>query len=227
MKKAIFIGIATAILSLPLLSGHGCGKQWLLFYDRPITGYVVDAETGQPLKNVIVICVWPLTQYLSHGSGGYAKIIETITDKDGEFVTPSWVTFKPWKYHSLIDDLGPKIVIYKPGYKLFYSHRVSWEGYPNNKTMPEAEKMKIKKEFSIYPAKLNKIVSNKHIIEAHIEFRSQANFPDKVYSKQQLESVLNAIKENATQLPASNELSRRTLLRDIHEDHDFYIREEL
>lgn len=223
MKKIILIVAGLTVAILVLISGPGCGSQWMLFYDKSITGQVVDAETGKPVENVIVISMWQLTQYLSHGHGGYAKVITSKTDKDGKFKIPFWITFKPWKWNSSMDEYAPKLVLYKPGFNLFTTHRVLWEKDMQDMNMTEQEKKKVRDESSIKPAKLIRIYTDEHVMENHKDFRSQANFPEKVYSNKQLEEIFNAIQKDAEQLSSSNQLSKRLLMKDIQEDREFYI----
>jgi len=51
-RLAIFVTILAALM---LLSGPGCGNQWLLFYNKPINGIVIEDVTGKPLEGVIVV----------------------------------------------------------------------------------------------------------------------------------------------------------------------------
>lgn len=223
MKQKISIIAVLSVVVLVLISGPGCGSQWILFYDKPIKGFVIDVETGKPIENVIVISMWPLTQYLSHGYGGYAKVITSKTDKEGKFKIPFWITFKPWKFNSSMDDYAPKLVFYKPGFNVFTTHRVLWEKDIQDMNMTEQEKKRLKEDSSINPAKLIWVSTDEQVMENHQEFRSQSNFPDKVYSKKQLEETLNAIQKNVEQLSSSNQLSKRLLMKDIQEDREYYI----
>lgn len=81
MKKIIVITLLNILL---VLSTSACA--FVMRYDGPYEGRVIDAETGQPLEGVVVLGVW----YREHpGPGGavseYYDAMETITDKDGEF----------------------------------------------------------------------------------------------------------------------------------------------
>jgi len=199
--------------------------QRMLFHDKEIKGSVVDVETGKPIAGAIIIGMWPLVQVLSEASGGYAKILMTRADKEGNFTIPKWTTFKPWKLDSVMHELAPTIVIYKPGYKIYSSHKIARAGYPDDMSMTDEEKKKTKEENSITPAKLKGVHTDEEIWENHKEFRSQADFPDKHYSKKQRENILNALKEMALQLPSENNKSREKLLGGVRKDWGYWVDE--
>lgn len=226
MENRKFLRVTTLlIMTFVFLFTSSCsgGQQWILFNDKEIKGSVVDAETGKPIEGAIVIGMWALTQIPGEGFGGYAKIQVEITDKEGKFTIPSWTTFKPWKLLSVTHGLAPKIVIYKPGYKLYWSHKVVREGYPDHYEITAEEKQRIKEAASLNPAKLKRIYTDEEIWENHKEFRSQANFPDTSYSKQQLKVLFDALQSNALKLPTNFSLSQGKLLKDINEDREFYL----
>lgn len=226
MENRKFLRITTLlIMASVFLFTASCsgGQQWILFHDKEIKGYVVEEETGKPIEGAIVIGMWALTQVPGEGFGGYAKIQAETTDKEGRFIIPSWTTFKPWKLLSVTHGLAPKIVIYKPGYKLYWSTKIGREGYPDHYEMTAEEKKKIKEAASINPATLKKIYTDEEIWKNHKEFRSQANFPDTSYSKQQLKVLFDALQSNALQLPTNFSLSQGKLLKDINEDREFYL----
>lgn len=216
MTKKVLISLAVIFLGLMLLSGPGCGKQWVLFYDKAITGCVVDAETGRPIENVIVVGMWQLTQYLSHGHGGYAKIAIATTDKEGKFRIPFWITFKPWKYHSPMDELAPKIVIYKPGYEIYWSHKIMRLGFPGDYSKTSDEKQKFREEYSIDPAKLNRSYNDEAIWKNYGEFEFE-RAPYEFFSKKQLRDVFDTIKKAVFQLPDTNNKAREKIRKDVDE----------
>lgn len=226
MENRKFMRVTTLLIMTSMFlftSSCSGGQQWILFHDKEIMGYVVDAETNKPIEGAIVIGMWALVQVPGEGFGGYAKIIETKTYKDGRFTIPSWTTFKPWKLLSLTHGLAPKIVIYKPGYKLYWSTKIAREGFPDHYEMTAEEKRLEKEAASLNPATLRRIYTDEEIWENHKEFRSQANFPDTAYSKEQLKILFDALQSNALQLPTNFSLSQEKLLKDINEDREFYL----
>ncbi|MGE5810898.1 MAG: hypothetical protein ACM339_05315 [Ignavibacteria bacterium] len=222
-KLRVLMTIAAIIMALIIISGPGCGNQWILFYDKPIKGYVIDAETKEPIEGAIVVSMWRLSQFLSEGFGGYAKIIVKTSDKEGKFEIPFWIAFKPWRFNSAMHDLAPEFVIYKPGYRVYRSHELEREGFPEDKTVPADEKRATREAYSLSPAKLKKVYTDDEIWENHKEFRSQANFPDTSYSKQQLKELFDVLQSNALKLPDNIGSGKEKLLKDIKEDREFYL----
>jgi hypothetical protein len=54
--------------------------------DGPYRGKVVDADTGQPIKGVVVLGTWSkVTVTAGGGVSGYYDAMETVTDKNGDF----------------------------------------------------------------------------------------------------------------------------------------------
>lgn len=222
MKKIILMIIGLTVAILVFISGPGCGNQWILFYDKPITGRVVDAETGDPIENVVVISMWQLTQYLSHGHGGYAKITVTKTDKDGTFQIPFWITFKPWKWNSSVDEYAPKLVFYKPGFNLCITHRILWERDAQDMNMTAQEKKKLKEDSSINPAKLERVYADEAIWNAFEEFEA-ARAPYEYFSKKQLRELFNQIKKGAKQLPYTSNKAKEKIMKDVEEYAKYWL----
>lgn len=124
LKKKFYLSviIALVLMSPCAILAKMQGGQWIIFHDSEITGQVIDAETKRPIEGAVVVMILSLTQIASEGFGGYAKIIETATDLDGKFTVPGWISFKPWRFDSVTHEMGPKIVVYKPGYRVFSTH---------------------------------------------------------------------------------------------------------
>ncbi|MGE5810900.1 MAG: hypothetical protein ACM339_05325 [Ignavibacteria bacterium] len=214
-KIKVLMAIAAIIMALIIISGPGCGNQWILFYDRPMKGYVIDAETKEPVEGAIVVSMWRLSQFLSEGFGGYAKIIVRTSDKEGTFGIPFWMSFKPWTFNSAVHDLAPEFVIYKPGYEVYHSHRLEREGFPKDITMPPDEKKATREEFSLDPAKLNKVYTNEEIWENYLEFRSEARFYGTYYSRKQFREMFFSIKREVSQLPSEYKVGKERILDHI------------
>jgi len=199
------------------------GQQWIYFHDKEIKGSVVDVETGRPIEGAIVIGMWALTQIPGEGFGGYAKIQVVITDKEGNFTIPSWTTFKPWKLLSVTHGLAPKIVIYKPGYKLYWSTKIGREGFPDHYEITEEDKKKIKEKNSLTPAKLKRIYTDEEILKNYHEFSLQADFPSSYYLKKQSEVIFDALDEELSQLRDKNEFNTSRLIISNKELRKFWI----
>ena len=200
--KRIFLAILLLVIALMLIAGLGHGK-WILFYDEPVKGYVIDAETGKPLEDAVVVSMWQLTQLFSGGYGGYAKVIEAKTGKEGRFIIPFWMTFKPWTFYSVMYDIAPQIVIYKPGYKLYRSHKIMREGYPGDISVTAEERRQVKDKYSINPAKLAPIYSDedraKNIMDTSSAI-SSGMIGDGI-NKKDVINVLRALDEERMSLP--------------------------
>lgn len=105
----------------------------------PFIGKVVDAETGQPIANAVVLVRF-YTEYhlqLEEPIPQVAHAVETLTDELGNFLIPSTTVysfrfFHLWRPHALA-------TIFKPGYGTFPGHpaatpRFNPQGaFPKNK----------------------------------------------------------------------------------------------
>ncbi len=82
----------------------------------PMTGKVLDAETGQPVEGAVVHAEWTVTKGCvpSLTFTEFYKASEAITNKSGSFFLPG--ALNP------LTDLRPKVVIYKKGY-------IAWREY--------------------------------------------------------------------------------------------------
>lgn len=206
-----------------LFSGPGCGNQWILYYDKPIKGYVVDAETNKLLDGAIVIGMWQLSGFLSQGFDGYAKIIVEKTDSNGAFNIPFWINLKPWKVGSAVHELAPKLVIYKPGYKIYFSHKLERAGFPKDTSKTKDEKQKLKEEYTVNPARLMRIYTDDQIFEKYNKFSSQADFPSSYYSNKESEVIFNALDEELSQLKDKNEFNASRLIISNKELRQFWV----
>ena len=74
------------IMLLLIVTG-GCG--YLIRYDGPYKGKIVDADTGKPIEGVVVLGVWYKETPTPAGAvSSYYDARETVTDKNGEFEIP-------------------------------------------------------------------------------------------------------------------------------------------
>jgi hypothetical protein len=102
-----------ALAALTITASAGCS----VYSADPITAFVVDAETKQPIEGANVVAAWELKGGMEGGNVvGYAQILETVTDKDGKFSFPGWgpkTIFSPGTIYT--DD--PGIILFKDGYE--------------------------------------------------------------------------------------------------------------
>lgn len=77
-----------------------------------VEGWVVDAETNQPVEDVIVVAHWELE---SAYTPGQMMVMETVTDKNGRFHFPAWGP-KPRPPLAALTFADPEIVMFKSGY---------------------------------------------------------------------------------------------------------------
>lgn len=201
------IGIL-CILSLPFLvlaKLQVKGGQWVLFHHPEIKGSVVEAGTAQPIDGAVVAALWQLSELVSEGFGGYARVQVVQTDKEGNFLLPSWISFKPWKFYTVTQAYSPKIVIYKPGHKLYWSRTIEREGFPDDSTKTEEEKTRLKQEYSIQPAKLKEVYGDEERLENYRDWETIARFPGRHFSRKQFEVILSALEKDLLQLSEMNE----------------------
>jgi hypothetical protein len=94
------------------------------FAKKP-TGTVIDEETGKPVEGAVAICIWRRGEFSLNGlfEGGFevvSKIVETTSDKDGNFYIPG--------YWGLNIFSTPNLNVYKFGYVLWDSNSIFMDG---------------------------------------------------------------------------------------------------
>lgn len=113
-----------AIIALAMAVGivSGCRYTSHQYQAAPITGQVVDKETGKPLEGVHVAVYWQLydESNILGGLGGRVAtdaigVSETITDKDGYYHIPGWGP--EVVSGNYLGEESPMIGFYKSGYK--------------------------------------------------------------------------------------------------------------
>lgn len=100
-----------------LLALSACATP-LTYSAKEIHGQIVDAETGQPIEDAIVVAQWVLFEGgIGHGGHkGRLHIYEAVTDKEGRYFIPAWGP----KTHSPmteLDNRDPEILIFKSTYE--------------------------------------------------------------------------------------------------------------
>lgn len=79
----------------------------------PITGKIVDVETGQPIEGAILLVEWTKTHGFGNTYTTSEKVAEVFSDKDGVVKIPG--------YNDPFVN-KPDITIYKPGYVAWNNH---------------------------------------------------------------------------------------------------------
>lgn len=98
-----------------------------------IEGWVVDAQTKQPLEGVIVVVMWELEHGGFHpGQAGALFRKEAVTDGQGRFAFPAWGPMKAER--GFMRDATPYIAFFKRGYK---THQVRNQGYAKRQPVPK------------------------------------------------------------------------------------------
>lgn len=128
MKKSILLWIGL------LLFLQGC--MYAVRYDGTYKGKVVDAETGHPIKDAVVLGTWhTVTPTVAGGISHYYDARETETNNNGEFSIPGMGL-------RIMSNLEPMhFVIFKAGYEhigstpweslkvdIQLSKKIKWEG---------------------------------------------------------------------------------------------------
>lgn len=99
-----------------------------------IEGWVVDAETNQPVEDVIVVAHWDLE---SAYTPGQMMVMETVTDKNGRFHFPAWGP-KPRPVLAALTFEDPEIVMFKSGYD-FVTLQNTPKSYYNKDSLRRSE----------------------------------------------------------------------------------------
>lgn len=98
------------------------------YFGESISGRVIDAETGQPIADVIVVAQWILIRKQPNGivRVGTLRMVETVTDKDGQYY------FWPWgprfAFTSHLASQDPRLLYYKDGYEITSTGNNFWDG---------------------------------------------------------------------------------------------------
>ncbi|MGD8642133.1 MAG: hypothetical protein PVG89_15960, partial [Gammaproteobacteria bacterium] len=106
------------VVFLVSITATGCASMVLGFSAEPITATVVDADTKQPLKDVIVVAHWQLVEggFLdSSVPAGELMVMEAVTDAQGKFHFPEWGP--KYKFMGRMKNEDPELIIFKPGYE--------------------------------------------------------------------------------------------------------------
>ena len=120
------------VLQILALAFVFVGEATALSYSAtPIRVQVIDAETREPISDVIALVVWTLEDARG-GSGPVFKSAEAVSDARGEFTFPGWgpleVPRSPDGLQWRLDTEQPVIFLFKPGF-VFESVANEWESW--------------------------------------------------------------------------------------------------
>ena len=99
----------------------------------PWRGKIVDINTKEPLGGAVVLAVWEIS-HMSPGGGvdRFHRAYEAVTDKNGYFIIPRYVTITPLPIIQIAGE-GPNLVFFKPGYLAIENKTGSSFLLPNSK----------------------------------------------------------------------------------------------
>ena len=104
---------------------------------KPIAARVVDADSGVPLEGVNVVAHWLMEDPVAARGQGDLELMETVTDRNGEFQFPAWgpkaiPTGTP--PGTRLTNQDPAIIFFKSGY---WPHAVSNDSHPSMLNRPQ------------------------------------------------------------------------------------------
>lgn len=80
-------------------------------------GWVVDADSGEPVEGVVVVAYWGMEKAWawSVAPAGAVAVFEKVTDKNGYYRIPGWGP--RWRKEMMDSYADPAIILFKNGYK--------------------------------------------------------------------------------------------------------------
>lgn len=101
------------LLSIFLLGTATCEASWLIFHKPEFRGKIVDIETHEPIEGAVVVTIYRKEEMSIADSVDIdIDAREALTDRNGEFVIPSYTTF----INPLSWSIPVQFIIFKPGY---------------------------------------------------------------------------------------------------------------
>ena len=117
------VPISTVIKLLVLLGLCALPACATTYSALPISARVVDADSGEPLEDVIVVVKWEyeyLRREMSESRGqGTFEFAETVTNRNGEFSFPAWgpkEVPRDVPGRAFMGPDVPQLAFFKPGY---------------------------------------------------------------------------------------------------------------
>lgn len=106
--------IFALLLSIFLLGAATCEASWIIFHKPEFRGKIVDIETHEPIEGAVVVAIYRKEQIgLAPDSIDIdIDAREALTDRNGEFVIPSYTT----SINPLSWSIPVQFIIFKPGY---------------------------------------------------------------------------------------------------------------
>ncbi len=114
LRSPMLIGLALFALAA------GSRADPMTYSAKEIRGQVVDDVSGQPIEGAIVVAQWELVREVIPGLinksyGDVLKIVEVVSDRDGNYVIPAWgPVLRPTLFH--LENLDPSLAFFKPDY---------------------------------------------------------------------------------------------------------------
>lgn len=117
LKKFLWIALGIYFISGIVVgwSAMGSGEPfhgWLYYWNGPYKGKVIELDTGKPIESAVVAGNWHLETVI--GWPWFCDAVETMTDKNGEFVLPRAWCISFWPIARL--NIPGEQVVFKPGY---------------------------------------------------------------------------------------------------------------
>lgn len=111
----------TNLIPLWLILGAltGCANIPKIYSGEAIHGWVIDAQTKQPIEDVVVLEIWELNGFdsilqMESDHNGNVHIAETLTVKNGYYSFPDWGP--KFTMNGRMNESSPHLVFYKFGY---------------------------------------------------------------------------------------------------------------
>lgn len=121
-------GWLVALFAAGVLAATGCAAQETADPGHPdtysaesIEGWVVDADTNEPLEGVVVVAAWILdgwtTPFIKFDRVGTLELMESVTDSDGRFNFPAWGPLRRPR-DGVLWAQDPELLFFKSGYDI-------------------------------------------------------------------------------------------------------------
>ncbi len=121
-------GLLVALVAAGALAAAGCGAQERAdskhpdsYSAEPIEGWVVDANTNEPLEGVVVVAAWILdgwtTPFIKFDQVGTLELMESVTDANGRFSFSGWGPLKR-PQGAVLWAQDPELLFFKSGYDI-------------------------------------------------------------------------------------------------------------
>ncbi|MDD3516991.1 MAG: hypothetical protein PHQ14_01485 [Chromatiales bacterium] len=80
-------------------------------------GWVIDARSGEPLADVVVVAYWGMERAWawSVAPAGTLAVFEVVTGEDGHYRVPGWGP--RWATYGIRESSDPLIILFKSGYE--------------------------------------------------------------------------------------------------------------